>query len=130
MADVAALERVGDEAERLALAAEHVDRVGARAGRDLRHHGLGDGLGLAFAQHLVDDQPRRAEAVAPDQRRRVVAAPRRRRGGRSMRGSVDTSLAATAPTSVVCRRKPGNSSPAAPNTPLIASITGGALRRV
>ena len=60
MADVAALERMGDEAERLALAAEHVDLVGARAARDLRHHGLGDRLGLAFAQHLVDDQPRRA----------------------------------------------------------------------
>ena len=80
VADVAALERVGDEAKRLALAAEHVDLVGARAGRDLRRHGLGDGLGLALAQHLVDDQSRRGEAVAPDQRRRVVAAARRRTG--------------------------------------------------
>ena len=53
---MAALERVGDEAQRLALAAKHVDLVGARAGRDLRGHGLGDGLGLALAQHLVDDQ--------------------------------------------------------------------------
>ncbi len=78
MADVAELERVGDETQRLALAAEHVDLVGARAGRDLRHHGLGDRLGLLFAQHLFDDQPRRGEAVAPERRRRVVAAARRR----------------------------------------------------
>jgi hypothetical protein len=78
MADVTALERAGDEAKRLALAAKHVDLVGTRAGRDLRRHGVGDRLGLALAQHLVDDQSRRGEAVAPDEGRRVVAAARRR----------------------------------------------------
>ena len=94
MADVTALERVGDEAERLALAAQHVDLVGARAGRDLRQR-RASATASASRSRSTSSTTRRGVSRLSRQTSGVASSPRRDggRGGRSMRGSVDTSLA-------------------------------------
>ena len=119
-----------DQAERLALAAQHVDlaRLPAAAGEQVAHRG-GDVPRLGLAQPAL----RRRRAATVRLSRQAVESsgssvpPRRRAAGRGCLGSAKTPACASGSISVVCRRKPAKSPArcASSNTPLMAASTCG-----